>query len=187
MDLVELLQREIHDLKMQWSKLKEENVVLKGFKAMVMQQPKKYAKPGMGHNNPPTESEKKQAELEPIEGEEQDNPELFEKEIDYHRYWKEKYDKEHKLRLEAEGETHLVKAVGMNSPEMKAANAQIKNLEDQLSDTLMIEDDHQKLNGKLQMRLTELEQEIIELHADNKKLADQVDDKVNQLRTKGLL
>ena len=44
MDLVELLQREIHDLKMQWSKLKEENVVLKGFKAMVMQQPKKYVK-----------------------------------------------------------------------------------------------------------------------------------------------
>ena len=109
------------------------------------------------------------------------------KEIDYHRYWKDMYEKEHKLRLEAEGETHLVKAVGMNSPEMKAANAQIKNLEDQLSDTLMIEDDHQKLNGKLQMRLTELEQEIIELHADNKKLADQVDDKVNQLRTKGLL
>ena len=109
------------------------------------------------------------------------------KEIDYHRYWKDMYEKEHKLRLEAEGETHLVKAVGMNSPEMKAAKAQIKNLEDQLSDTLMIEDDHQKLNGKLQMRLTELEQEIIELHADNKKLADQVDDKVNQLRTKGLL
>jgi hypothetical protein len=109
------------------------------------------------------------------------------KEIDYHRYWKDMYEKEHKLRLEAEGETHLVKAVGMNSPEMKAANAQIKNLEDQLSDTLMIEDDHQKLNGKLQMRLTELEQELIELHADNKKLADQVDDKVNQLRTKGLL
>ena len=35
-----------------------------------------------------------------------------EKEIDYHRYWKDMYEKEHKLRLEAEGETHLVKAVG---------------------------------------------------------------------------
>ena len=109
------------------------------------------------------------------------------KEIDYHRYWKDQYEKEHKLRLEAEGEMHLVKAVGMNSPEMKAAKAQIKNLEDQLSDTLMIEDDHQKLNGKLQMRLTEIEQENIELHADNKKLANQVEDKVNQLRTKGVL
>ena len=115
------------------------------------------------------------------------NKEKSGKEIDYHRYWKDMYEKEHKLRLEAEGETHLVKAVGMNSPEMKAANAQIKNLEDQLSDTLMIEDDHQKFNGKLQMRLTELEQEIIELHADNKKLAQQVEDKVNQLRKAGLL
>ena len=115
------------------------------------------------------------------------NKEKSGKEIDYHRYWKDMYEKEHKLRLEAEGETHLVKAVGMNSPEMKAANAQIKNLEDQLSDTLMIEDDHQKLNGKLQMRLTELEQKNIELHADNKKLAQQVDDKLNQLRKAGVL
>ena len=178
MDLIELLQIEIHDLKMQWSKLKEENVVLKGFKAMVMQEPKKYHKPGPGHNGPPDD------------GEEQDNPTVFDVARDDFKKelnWKEKYDKEHKLRLEAEGETHLVKAVGMNSPEMKAANAQIKNLEDQLSDTLMIEDDHQKFNGKLQMRLTELEQEIIELHADNKKLAHQVEDKVNQLRKAGLL
>ena len=109
------------------------------------------------------------------------------REYDYHKYWKDLYEKEHKLRVEAEGEMHLVKAVGMNSPEMKAANAQIKNLEDQLSDTLMIEDDHQKLNGKLQVRLTELEQENIELHADNKKLANQVEDKVNQLRKSGVL
>ena len=66
MDLIKLLQREIHDLKMQWSKLKEENVVLKGFKAMVMQEPKKYHKPGPGHNGPPDD------------GEEQDNPTLWE-------------------------------------------------------------------------------------------------------------
>ena len=26
------------------------------------------------------------------------------KEIDYHRYWKDMYEKEHKLRLEAEGQ-----------------------------------------------------------------------------------
>ena len=200
MDLVELLQREIHDLKMQWSKLKEENVVLKGFKAMVMQQPKKYAKPGMGHNNPPTESEKKQAELEPIEGEEQDNPELFEKEIDYHRYWKEKYDKEHKLRLEAEGETHLVKAVGMNSPEMKAANLKIDEMRNELdrfklennnlftrvADSLEVNESHQRLNGKLQERVTELEQDNIELHADNKKLSNQIEDQVERARKAGL-
>ena len=123
------------------------------------------------------------------------------KEIDYHRYWKEMYEKEHKLRLEAEGETHLVKAVGMNSPEMKAANAKIKELQDSLdrfkkenndcynriAEALQVNESHQKLNGKLQMRLTEVEQENIELHADNKKLANQVEDKVNQLRKSGLI
>ena len=71
-----------------------------------------------------TESQRRQAELEPIEGEEQDNPELFE--------WKEKYNKEHKLRQEAETETILVKGIGMNSPEMKAANKKIAELQSNL-------------------------------------------------------
>jgi len=102
------------------------------------------------------------------------------KEIDYHRYWKDQYEKEHKLRLEAEGETHLVKAVGMNSPEMKEAKSKIKELELGLANALEVNESHQKLNGKLQVRLTEVEE-------DNKKLASQVDDKVNQLRIKGLL
>jgi len=35
--------------------------------------------------------------------------------------WEQKYNKEHKLRQEAETETILVKGIGMNSPEMKAA------------------------------------------------------------------
>ena len=109
------------------------------------------------------------------------------KEIDYHRYWKDLYEKEHKLRLEAEGETHLVKAVGMNSPEMKEAKTKLKELEVGLANALEVNESHQKLNGKLQSSLTELEQENIELHADNKKLANQVEDKVNQLRKSGLL
>ena len=171
MDIVELLQREIQDLKMKAGKLIEENVVLKGFKAMVMQEPSKYHKPGPGHNGPPTESEKKQAELEPIDGEEQDDPTIFDvardnfkKELD----WKEKYDKEHKLRLEAEGETHLVKAVGMNSPEMKAAKLKIEemrkeldrvklennNLFTRVADSLEVNESHQRLNGKLQVRVS---------------------------------
>ena len=102
------------------------------------------------------------------------------KEIDYHRYWKDMYEKEHKLRLEAEGETHLVKAVGMNSPEMKEAKSKIKELELGLANALEVNESHQKLNGKLQVRLTEVEE-------DNKKLASQVEDKVNQLRNQGVL
>jgi len=184
MDLIELLQREIHDLKMQWSKLKEENVVLKGFKAMVMQEPKKYHKPGPGHNGPPDD------------GEEQDNPTVFDVARDDFKKelnWKEKYDKEHKLRLEAEGETHLVKAVGMNSPEMKAANLKLEemrkeldrvklennNLFTRVADSLEVNESHQRLNGKLQVRIAELED-------DNQKLAGQVSDQVERARKAGM-
>ena len=184
MDLIELLQREIHDLKMQWSKLKEENVVLKGFKAMVMQEPKKYHKPGPGHNGPPDD------------GEEQDNPTVFDVARDDFKKelnWKEKYDKEHKLRLEAEGETHLVKAVGMNSPEMKAANLKLEemrkeldrvklennNLFTRVADSLEVNESHQRLNGKLQVRVAELEE-------DNQRLAGQVEDQLDRARKAGL-
>ena len=196
MDIVELLQREIQEHKMAWSKLKEENVVLRGFKAIVMKDPKKYSKPGIGHNGPPTESQQKQAELEPIEGEEQDDPTIFDVARDDFKKelnWKEKYDKEHKLRLEAEGETHLVKAVGMNSPEMKAANLKIDELRKELdrvklennnlftrvADSLEVNESHQRLNGKLQVRVAELED-------DNQKLSQQIEDKVDQLRKSGM-
>ena len=70
-----------------------------------------------------------------------------------------------------------------------------------MAEVLSIEDEHQKLNGKLNMRVAELEefnikvrqevtikeQEILELHADNKKLAAQVEDSVNRLRKEGIL
>ena len=196
MDLVELLRREIQDLKMAWSKLKEENVNLEGFKLIVMNNPTKYSKPGIGHNSPPTESEKKQEQLEPIDGAEQDDPTIFDVARDDFKKelnWKEKYDKEHKLRLEAEGETHLVKAVGMNSPEMKAANLKIEemrkeldrvklennNLFTRVADSLEVNESHQRLNGKLQVRIAELEE-------DNQRLAGQVEDQVERARKAGL-
>ena len=50
----------------------------------------------------------------------QENEELLEdqrKEIKGYHYWKDKYEKEHKLRQEAEGELSIVKGIGMNSPE----------------------------------------------------------------------
>ena len=113
------------------------------------------------------------------EGEEQDNPVLFEKEIDYHRYWKDMYEKEHKLRQEAETETILVKGIGMNSPEMKKAQARIKELDNSLSIALEINEEHQRYNGKLQTRLTELEEE-------NKKLEDTLNNKLEDVRKAGL-
>ena len=94
--------------------------------------------------------------------------------------WNEKYVKEHKLRQETEGELSIIKATTvLNSPEMREAIRTIKNLETRLAEVLSLEDSHQKLNGKLQERLTEVEE-------DNKKLANQIDDKINQLRKSGL-
>ena len=39
---------------------------------------------------------------------------------------------EHKLRQEAEGETNIVKAIGINSPEMKAAKQKIEELQNSI-------------------------------------------------------
>jgi len=63
---------------------------------------------------------------------------------------------------------------------------QVKEAQDALANALEVNESHQKLNGKLQERLTELEQENIELHADNIKLARQIEDKVDQLRKSGM-
>ena len=102
------------------------------------------------------------------------------KEIDYHRYWKDMYEKEHKLRQEAQGETTIVKGIGMSSPEMKDAKERIKELQIRLAEALEIDEAHQKQMGKLQTRLTEVEE-------DNKKLAHQVEDlKLNHFRKAGL-
>ena len=102
------------------------------------------------------------------------------KEIDYHRYWKNMYEKEHKLRQEAQGETTIVKGIGINSPEMKEAKQRIEELQIRLAESLEISEAHQKQMGKLQTRLTEVEE-------DNKKLAYQVEDlKLNGVRKAGL-
>mgnify|MGYP003679659272 CR=1 FL=1 len=79
-------------------------------------------------------------------------------EIDYHRYWKNMYEEEHKLRQEAETETILVKGIGMNSPEMKAAKEKIQ----------------------------ELKKEVEELKHDNQHLSKQIEDQVDRARKAGL-
>ena len=73
-----------------------------------------------------------------------------------------------KRAQEAEGETTIVKGIGMNSPEMKAAQAKIKELEATLASAQDINDTHQRYNGELQTRLTEVEE-------DNKTLAKQIE------------
>ena len=70
---------------------------------------------------------------------------------------------------EAEGETSIVKGIGINSPEMRAAQTKIKELESTLASAQDINDAHQRYNGKLQKELTEVQE-------DNKKLAQQIQD-----------
>jgi|TARA_R110000824_G_scaffold52566_1_gene145704 hypothetical protein len=148
-EIIKMLQEEIAALKLKGGKLIEENTILKGFKAIVMQDPIKYDDRG------PADLERQIGELKcEIEG------------------------LKNKIR-DAELETSLVKAVGMNSPEMKERDSKIAEM-------IMIDGEHQKLNGKLQMRLTEQEQENIELHADNIKLARQIEDQLDRARKAGL-
>ena len=88
-----------------------------------------------------------------------------------------------KRAQESEGETSIVKAVGSNSPEMKALQARVKQLDSSLANALEINESHQRYNGKLQ-------REVTELQADNIKLSRQINDHIKNredtLRKAGL-
>ena len=87
------------------------------------------------------------------------------------------YEKEHKLRQEAQGETTIVKGIGMNSPEMKTLKSEVGALKQQLHTD----------RDKAQARIKELE-EILKsrdytrqhdykfLVEENKKLRKEIDD-----------
>ena len=75
--------------------------------------------------------------------------------------YKEKYEKEHKLRQEAETEIILIKGIGMNSPEMKAAKAKITELQSNL-------DRIKKENNNLYNRIAELKEAELAAHGIQK-------------------
>ena len=91
---------------------------------------------------------------------------------------------------DAELETSLVKAVGMNSPEMKAAKEEINDLKNKVADleeTLKSRDYTKQHDYKFLIEENrQLEQERNELLMDNKKLAEQIEDQVNRLRKSGM-
>jgi len=131
---------------------------------------------------PLTESQKQQAELEPIakgicvSGELRKDRE---------------YEKEHKLRQEAEGELTILKGIETNR--VKEAQAKSNQLQDELdrvkkdnndlflriAELTEVEESHRKTNGKLQERLSEVEE-------DNKKLSEQITDQVERARKAGM-
>jgi len=87
----------------------------------------------------------------------QENEEL--KEDQHKENWKEKYEKEHKLRQEVEGELTIVKTITIDSsPEMR---------------------DAKKENAKLK-------KEICELRQDNRKLAHEIEDRIDRVRKAGM-
>ena len=82
---------------------------------------------------------------------------------------------------ELQNEMILIKGITVhNSPEMREAKKKIKELKIGLANALEVNESHQKLNGRLQEQLTEVEE-------DNKKLAQQIDDSVNRMRKAGVI
>ena len=124
-----------------------------------------------------------------------------EKEIDYHRYWKDMYEKEHKLRQEAQGETTIVKGIGMNSPEMKTLKSEVEALKQQLHtdrdkaqarikelETILRSRDYTKQHDYkfLVNENKKLHKEVDEIKQDNKRLAHHIEDRIDSSRKAGM-
>ena len=159
--LVEQHAKEIWALKQELSKASQDLTVLHGTKGVVVTL-----------SNELTRMRKR------VEETEKNRPLDTMDEVAYRELQAEN-EKLKKRAQEAEGETSIVKAVGANSPEMKALKERVKELDNSLAIALEINEKHQRYNGKLQTRLTEVEE-------DNKKLSHQVEDKINILRKAGL-
>jgi hypothetical protein len=176
---------------------------------------------------PLSESQQKQAELEPIEGQEQDNPTLWEIAKAHNVSYADAVPIQEDMRLkrdafkeactlaemrkdrtplelmkkraqEAEGELSIMKQLETNR--VKEAQARSDQLQDELdrvkkenndlfnrvADALEVNESHQKINGKLQERLTEFEEYHRELHAENKKMKDHLNKQMEAARKAGL-
>ena len=119
--------------------------------------------------------------------------------------WEEEYKKEHKLRQEAEGEMSILKTISVHSsPEMRKANIQIKELQDSLerfkkennecynriaalTETLESKDYFKDPDYKFLVDENHrLEQQYLEVMADNKRLAQQIEDRIDKMRKSGM-
>ena len=92
--------------------------------------------------------------------------EKFKNEIDYHRYWKDLYEKERKLHQETEGRLKAEIEV------FKFKNEQLHMYNDRMTDS----------NFELRREIQMLKKQIMEVTDDNKKLAMQITELTNRLR-----
>ena len=133
-----------------------------------------------------SESQKKQEELEPI----QDDPgTCITASMQRDKVATELQVMKRRAQ-EAEGELSILKGIETNR--VKEAQARCNHLQDELdrikkenndsfnriADALEVNESHQKMNGKLQERLTELEEE-------NKKMHDHFNNKIDSARKAG--
>ena len=119
--------------------------------------------------------------------------------------WKERYEKEHKLRQEAEGEMSILKTISVHSsPEMREAKTQIKDLQNslerfkkennecynriaELTDSLNSKDYFRDPDYKYLIdENRRLEQEKNELLVEKKKMIQITQDKIKQARKAGM-
>ena len=84
-----------------------------------------------------------------------------------------------------EAEEALANALAGDYRQKEADELMMKKLE-RIQELESISESHQKLNGDLRREITALEQEKLELYADNKKLAQQVEDSLDRLRKSGM-
>jgi|TARA_R100001594_G_scaffold121391_1_gene157224 two-component SAPR family response regulator len=106
--------------------------------------------------------------------------------------WKEKYEKEHKLRQEAENEMVLIKGITVtNSPELRAANNEINDLKNKIADleeSVRSKDYFKEPDYKFLVDENHrLEQQYLEVIADNKKLTREIEDQIIRLRKSGII
>ena len=141
---------------------------------------------------------------------EKDYPDLVEILTQENEDLKNKYNAEHKSRQEAEGELTIVKTITIDSsPEMRDARKKIEEIQNNLDKTkkenndiynriATLIEDHKKEVKNLKWikdhdyiflvdENKKLHKEVEELKEDNKKLAHEVEGRVNQMRKSGVL
>ena len=98
----------------------------------------------------------------------------------------DKYQRENvilkKRAQEAEGETSIVKGIGMNSPEMKEKDKLIQELRMRIRDMLLISEQHRSILGAEITDRKRLEQEVKDLKVQ---MSEYLSVRVNSTRKSG--